>query len=367
MALPGVNIIIETGGIGRVDNPGNGIPGLLVQMAASPAGHAFGDVVAYKQWAEMPTELQAVPGLGLYFKEAPGYKVYIMPVASTTVIADLVNHQHATPYGAQLVQAGNGEIRFIGVMGTLLAAGMVAARTNAQAFAEYFAAAQNPVAVFLPYSYRAADTPANLKAGSQNRVGIAVSYRGDEIGLLMGTLAKSQVHQHPGKVKNGSLPMVTAYLDGVAATLIEDQMTMVETLHDLGYIMLRVIVGKSGYYWAGMPMATASTDDYATIVNRRTIDKAHVIAYATYIEELNNEVFVTSDGKLQPGYCKEMEAKIEKAIDLQMGAEISGREAYIDTEQFILQTGQLDIRVSIIPVGHNEFINIYLGLTATLQ
>ena len=60
-----------------------------------------------------------------------------------------------------------------------------------------------------------------------------------------------------------------------------------------------------------MPMATVGTDDYATIVNCRTIDKAFVIAYRVYLEELNEEVYVDEAGKLQAGYIKHMQSAVE--------------------------------------------------------
>lgn len=368
MTLPKVNINIQTGNIGRVDDLGNGIPGLLVQTATSPTGHAYGDVIAYSSYDDLPAELQAIDGLELYFKVAPGYKVYIMPVADTTDIDDLVNHLHATPYAKTLVEAGNGEIRFIGVIGELLLADLATAITNAQALAAYFAALQNPVAVFLPYSWVTADVVIDLKTRTDNRVGVVVSYAGDEIGLLLGKLASTPVQRHPGRVKDGALPLDEAILEGHAnpQVLIEENMTQVGTFHDSGYIVLGVHIGKSGYYFMGMPMATAATDDYATIVNRRTIDKAHVISYGVYVEELNEEVYVDDDGKLQPGYVKQMQGAIEDALDLQMRGELSGRSAFFDDQQNVVQTSNITGVVKLQPVGHSSTITINLGLTNTL-
>ncbi|MBN1183859.1 MAG: hypothetical protein JXB49_16320, partial [Bacteroidales bacterium] len=149
--------------------------------------------------------------------------------------------------------------------------------------------------------------------------------------------------------------------------LIEDDMGTVKDLHDAGYIVLGVLIGKAGYYFMGMPMATANDDDYATIVNCRTIDKAYVIAYGVYLEELNEEVYVGADGKLQTGYVKHMQSAVEEAIDEQMSrkGEISGRTAYFDDQQDVIATSAVTGSLNIQPVGHSSTITIKLGLTKT--
>jgi hypothetical protein len=369
MQFPEVSILIQGGNLGRIDDQGNGVPGLVVIMASSPTGHAFGDVKSYTKYTDLPTELQAIEALKRYFAVAPGYKIYIMPVANTTTIENAVDPVHASPYAKQLIEAGNGEIRFIGVVGTLLKANLATAITNAQALRTHFLTEKNPIRTFLPYSYRAADAAAlvDLKTRSDNGVGVVVSYAGDEVGLLLGRLASTQVQRHPGRVKDGSMPITDALLEGVVGTKIEDGMSTVKTLHEKGYIVLGVYIGKSGYFFMGMPMATADTDDFATIVNCRTIDKAYVIAYGVYLEELNEEVYVTSDGKLQPGYVKEMQTKVENAIDLQMTnqGEISGRKAFFDDQQDVIATSEVEGSLDIQPVGHSSKITINLGLTKT--
>jgi hypothetical protein len=368
MNFPEVKILLQNGKLGRIDDEGNGIAGLIVLMANSPTGHAFGDVKTYSRFEDLPLEMQNVKALELYFKIASGYKAYIMPIANTVAISDALNPTYTTPYALNLIKAGNGEIRFIGIVGTLLNANLQTAITNAQALRTLLLADKNPIRTFLPYSYRSSDTPADLTQGSANGVGVVISYAGDEIGLLLGRLASTPVQRHPGRVKDGAMPITSAYLDGAAEILIEDGMATVKELHDKGYIVLGILLGKTGYYFMGMPMATANTDDYATIVNCRTIDKAYIIAYKTYLEELNEEVYITEDGKLQPGYVKAMQSAIENAIDLQMTGrgEISGRKAFFDDQQNVLSTSEIEGTLEIQPVGHSSVIIINLGLTKTV-
>lgn len=366
MALPSVNISIQTGQLGITTNLGNGVAGLVVHMATAPAAHAFATAKKYSSYDELPSELQAVEALKLYFDIAPGYGVWIVPAPTSASVTDMVDYQHATPYAKILVDAGRGEIRFIGVVATMLAAEVTAAFTKAQALGTYFANLVNPLLVVLPYSYKTADTPADLSAMSNDRVAGLVSYAGDEIGLLLGKLASTKVHIHPGKVADGSLPIVSALLDGYAdpQTTIEDSLTDVETLHDLGWNVLRTHIGKAGYYFAGQPMAT--NGDFSKIVNRRTIDKAHVIAYATFLEELNGEVFVTADNQLLPGYVKTLQENAKDAVSTGMANEISGVDCEIDADQDVIATDEIEAVMAVQPVGHSSTINIKLGLTKTL-
>ena len=60
MTLPGVNINFQTGQLGRVDDPGAGDAAMVVLMASSPAGHAFGDVKSYSRYEDLPEELQTI-------------------------------------------------------------------------------------------------------------------------------------------------------------------------------------------------------------------------------------------------------------------------------------------------------------------
>jgi hypothetical protein len=369
MNFPEVSILLQNGRLGRVDDLGNGVPGVIVLMTTSPAGHAFGDVKDYSRFEDLPTGLQAIKALELYFQLADGYKIYILPVANTTVISEAVDPDNVNGYAKKLIETGNGEIRFVGVVGTQLLATLPATIGKAQDLYEYSAAQKIPVRVFLPYSYRTADTIAALTARTDNGVGVVASYAGDEIGLLLGRLSSTPVQRHPGRVKDGPMPITDALLDGAAGTPvhIEDDMTKVKALHDDGYIILGVLIGKAGYYFMGMPMATANTDDYGTIVNCRTIDKAFVIAYMVYLNELNEEVYVDADGKLQPGYVKHMQSAVEESIDRQMTSkgEISGRKAFFDDQQDVIASSEVEGSLDIQPVGHSSKITINLGLTKT--
>ncbi|MGH2645628.1 MAG: DUF2586 family protein, partial [Chitinophagaceae bacterium] len=100
---------------------------------------------------------------------------------------------------------------------------------------------------------------------------------------------------------------------------------------------------------------------YNSLSHGRTIDKAIVIAYSTYIQEILDEVQIDSNGQISPAIIKSYQQLITNAINLAMNDEISGFTAFIDPTQNIIATGQMIIVMSITPVGYNKQIIVQLG------
>ncbi len=118
-----------------------------------------------------------------------------------------------------------------------------------------------------------------------------------------------------------------------------------------------------GYFLNDDPTATVLTDDYASFTRGFVIDKALVLTYLTYVEEIADEIKVDDDGKLNPAMIKDLQGKVENAIELQMiaASEASAVQAIIDPNQNILATGKLNILVRGRPVGNKNFIDVLLG------
>jgi hypothetical protein len=78
---------------------------------------------------------------------------------------------------------------------------------------------------------------------------------------------------------------------------------------------------------------------------------------------VDDEVPVTTDGTLEPGFCKWLSQQIENLINNTMTAnrEISSVKCFIDPEQNILSTNQLNVVIGIVPVGYATQIEISLG------
>ena len=367
MSLPKVDIQIQTGALGRFTDVGGGKAGIVVLMAAAdePVGHVFGEVKPYSHLIDMPLKLQAVKALQLYFSLADGASAYILPVVDTTTIANVVALAHASHFAEKLIEASN-EIKFIGVIGTQLLATLPTAITNAQALGASYVSKMRPVITILPYSFITADVVPSQATASNDRVGVVISYAGDEVGLVIGKLASLPVQRNIGRVKDGALPISAAILDGAANPKkdVAQNMSVVETLHGKSYITIRTIVGKSGYYFTDDLLAN-TPGDFSNIANRRVIDKAMVICYNTYVEEINNEVQLTANGKMNPGVIKALQGSIENSINNQMTAnnEISSVTAFVDETQNVLSTQKIEVVVKIIPVGYSKEIVVKLGFS----
>ncbi|MBR7036259.1 MAG: hypothetical protein IKI25_10935, partial [Bacteroidales bacterium] len=167
------------------------------------------------------------------------------------------------------------------------------------------------------------------------------------------------------RVKSGAIAYTALYIGAVAA-----ENGNPEVIHDLGYICPRTFVGKAGYFWSDDKLATSPADDYALIPRRRTIDKASRIAYATLIEELSDEIALTSEGKIPAAVCKSLETTVESAIVSGMVGELGtdpddqtdkGVKCYIDPDQVVVATSKVNVQLRVKPFGYLKYIDVYLG------
>jgi hypothetical protein len=391
MSLPGVYIEILNGALGSVPGTDDGVAGLILsgvavtgkialnepkQIFSLAEAEALGLDEAYDTTNTTDVWEQIV---NFYDRAGKGSQLWIMLVAKTVKMGDALDKTIATN-AVKLLNTANGAIRILGigrvpdtgytpVITTGLDADVWDAVTKGQALAEEFAAKIQPVRIVI--SGRAwtgvAGDLLNLKTREDNRVGVSLAGMGEgnknaNIGLLLGRLASIPVQRNIGRVKgDGNLDLSAAYLtDG--ATL-ESHTDALESIHNKGYIIYRRFTGKAGYYFNDDPTATADTDDYVSIARGRVIDKALVLTYTTYVEEVNDEVAINSDGTLSAAYVKSLQGKVENVINQAMTAngEISSVQCVIDPKQNILSTNKLLIDLRIVPVGYAKEIRVTLG------
>ena len=322
-----------------------------------------------------------------FYDEAPdGSKLWIMGVADTVTLADIVDKTKDN--AKKLLVAANGTIRTLAVkikdksaytptVTTGIDGTVRTAITNAQALAEWatetlFA----PVMVLLEgrhYTGNAETLVSNpVNTGNNNRVGVVIGdtvadSKGAAVGLLAGRIASIPVQRSVARVRTGSIVATTMYIGGVAAELGNP-----ETINDSGFICPRTFVGKAGYYWSDDKLAAEVSDDYSLIPRRRVADKAYRITYSTLINEVAEEISVTDDGKISAPVVKAIQTAVESAIVNNMtsrgnlGNDPSdpndmGVECYINPDQNIVATSRLDVHVRIKPHGYSKYIEVSLG------
>lgn len=407
--LPNVKIDFANGAIGASEPMDDGVTGLVcTAVAVTQTVNGKTENVFALNTPYLITKLDELVSKGItsdssdsnatlykavkeFYDEAPdGSKLWIMGVADTVTLADIVDKTKDN--AKKLLVAANGTIRTLAVkikdksaytptVTTGIDGTVRTAITNAQALAEWatetlFA----PVMVLLEgrhYTGNAETLVSNpVNTGNNNRVGVVIGdtvadSKGAAVGLLAGRIASIPVQRSVARVRTGSIVATTMYIGGVAAELGNP-----ETINDCGFICPRTFVGKGGYFWSDDKLAAEASDDYSLIPRRRVADKAYRITYSTLINEVAEEISVTDDGKISAPVVKAIQTAVESAIVNNMtsrgnlGNDPSdpndmGVECYINPDQNIVATSRLDVQVRIKPHGYSKYINVSLGFKVT--
>lgn len=393
--LPRVKIYYENGSIGATTPMDDGICGLIASGVA-----VSGKFELEKSY--LITRLFDLQALGItaddndpnanifrtvkdIYDEAPdGTKLWLMGVAKSIAYNDMLDK--TKNYSAKLIREANGTINFLitskvfpsGYVPTMLNgldSTVTSAMHNAQQLAEWATdTLYAPLFVILEGLYYSG-TPsdlANLSEHNYNRVGVVIGNTqansvGGSAGLLAGRLASIPVHRSIMRVKSGSIKADKLYIGNNLAELGNP-----DIISDAGYICPRTFVGMAGYYWANDHLATADTDDYKLIQRRRVIDKAYRIAYKTLVQELGDEIPITSNGYIPAPIVKSIQNRVETAIENHMTAygnlgvdpadpKDAGVACYIDHTQNVLATSRLVVQLRVKPYGYPKYIDVYLG------
>ena len=403
--LPNVKIDFANGAIGASEPMDDGVTGLVcTAVAVTQTVNDKTENVFALNTPYLITKLDELVSKGItsgeedanatlykavkeFYDEAPdGSKLWIMGVADTVTLADIVDKTKDN--AKKLLVAANGTIRTLAVkikdksaytptVTTGIDGTVRTAITNAQALAEWatetlFA----PVIVLLEgrhYTGNAETLVSNpIKTGNNNRVGVVIGdtvkdSKGAAVGLLAGRIASIPVQRSIARVRTGSITATMMYIGSVAAELGNPG-----TINDCGFICPRTFVGKAGYYWSDDKLAAEASDDYSLIPRRRVADKAYRITYTTLINEVAEEISVTDDGKISAPVVKAIQTAVESAIVNNMtsrgnlGNDPSdpndmGVECYINPDQNIVATSRLDVQTRIKPHGYSKYIEVSLG------
>ena len=210
----------------------------------------------------------------------------------------------------------------------------------------------------------------DLGKSKYNRVGVLVGgktaeSKGSSIGVLAGRIASKPVHRNVGRVADGALKGEAFYLGGKR---IEEKQSAVVALNEKRYITIRRYVGRTGYFFADDNLATALTDDYGQIANRRVIDKAYRIAYNTLLDKMLDEIELNEDGTMQAPILKSWESQLEAEINKAMTAnselsssEGSGCKVFINPKQNVVSSSKIEISLKVRPHGYARYIDVNLG------
>ncbi len=385
MGLPNVDITLDNGAIGGTPASNDGISGLIFTGATVAGANkvTLGNpyvVFSLKEAIDLGIEATGSNAYSyshikeFYDNAGNGSELWLMLVGATITMEDMLDKTKA--YAPILLDKAKGKIRKLGVSrksatGVTIANGLDEdvdkALIKGQALADEYAKKFKP----FRFVVDGKDSNGNVgdlkdyKTASFNRGGVllgaTLAGKNAGIGFVIGYMASLPVHRKISRVKNGALPISEAYFTDTKET--ETLENAWGSIHNKEYIFFRTFIGKSGYFFNDDPTATALTDDYATFSRGFVIDKALVLTYLTYVEEIGDEIEVDDDGKLNAALIKDLQGSVGNAIELQMitAGEASAVQAIIDPNQNILATNKLNITLRVRPVGYKNFIDVLLG------
>lgn len=397
--LPRIKINYENGALGSVAASPDGCLGIVTNGEVVAGKFELGKAYplhSYSELADLGISGNVNPGIEkvvreFYDEAGEGTELWLMAFARTVKVSDLVDVNQE--YARQLIVESNGKVRGIVVVHSPGAeyeptvtngmdADIEAALPKAQALGEW--ATENrfaPVFILLEgrcFNGEATDLP-DLTEMAYNRVGVFIGdtcpgSKGSAIGVLAGRIAEIPVQRNVGRVKDNALAPLQFFIGETLASAYRN----VEILHDKGYITVRNFVGKAGFFFTDDPLATQISDDYRSLANRRVVDKAYRIAYATLLEELLDEVPVNEDGSMMVAVAKSWESKVEQAIAVEMTAngELSadltnpddrGVVCYIDPSQNVLATSRVVMSLKVRPFAYARYIDVNLGFNVNKQ
>ena len=388
MSLPNVNITLGNGNIGAVSLSDDSIAGLIVAGTAVSTTLALEKVYVITSTADLKKLGITEENNPLAYKEitafyataGDGAELHLLVTAEENTLTDICSAESGSPLKT-LIDSAAGRIRLVGINinpgeeyeGTVTSGidqDVVTAVTAAQQAAESYMSQISPFVVLLPALGWNGSTTSLFqpREGSQNCVSVVMASDGKvgdgkfysaAIGQVLGRLATCAVNISLARVRDGSIAATGYLTDGKTP---EEDFSLWNTLHDAGYIFYRTYIGKEGYYLNDDATAVPVTDDYHRLCLTRVIQKALIVCYKTYIDEILDSIEVDPDsGKIPQPMCKYYEQLLVRAINTNMNGEISGFTAYIDPAQDIITTGRLDIQAKIVPTALLKEINVDLS------
>lgn len=389
MNLPNVNIVIGNGNMGNISLSDDGIAGLILTGAAVANKLELNKVYVLGSTLELAklgitaeTNPLAHKEITAFYNVAgEGAELHLLVVGEATTLTQMCSQDADSPL-RKLVNSAAGRIRLVGINRNTptdyemtaekgLDADVITAIASAHAVAEDFLTSIAPFRVLLPALGWDGQTDSLYKPreGSYNRVSVVMASDGKfgasklysaAIGQVLGRAAKISVHQNLGRVRDGAIAPKGYLTDGKTP---EEHFSLMNLLEDAGYIFYRTFVGKNGYYLNGDATATDLADDYCFLSSGRVIDKAMVVTYRTYIDDILDNIQVDpAKGTIPVSICKSFEASIIRAVNTSMGDEMSSFTAYIDPNQNILANGQMTITCKIVPLATLREITVNLSL-----
>ena len=389
--IPNISFNISSNGLGLPQAEIQKIPGFVLTGATVAGANKVTVGNSYQIFSleeavnlgitEGGTNDFAYKQIKQFYDEAKkGAELWFMLVASTITMEDQADI--TKDYARKLLSDAKGKIRVLGLLKKSGAAETITegvdadvhlAVVNAQALAQDFADRFYPVRVLISGN-KFSGIVADLKdyaTTNFNKVSILLANTDGSkeaaIGLALGRLASTPTQRKLSRVKDGAVEPFAAYFTNGATVSTLD--TAWDAIDNKNYIFMRSFANLSGFYFTGDKTLTMPTDDFSSLARGLVMDEGVLIAYTTLVQELSDEVPVTEAGTIHPAITKGWQNAIEAQIKSNMVevGKLSGVRAFIDENQNVLQTNNVNVALQLLPVGYSDFITVNIGFTTTLE
>jgi hypothetical protein len=391
MGLPNITFNISSNGLGLPQAEIQKIPGFVLSGVTVAGANKVTVGTSYQIFSleeavnlgitEGGTNDFAYQQIAQFYGEAKkGAELWFMLVLAATTMEDQADL--TKDFARKLLSDAKGKIRILGLLkksgvGETITEGLDAdvhlAVVKAQALAQDFADRFYPVRVLISGN-KFSGVVADLKdyaTTNYNKVAILLANtdgsKEASIGLALGRLASTPTQRKLSRVKDGAVEPFAAYFTNGATVATLD--TAWDAIDNKNYTFMRSFANLSGFYFTGDKTLTLPTDDFNSLARGLVMDEGVLIAYTTLVQELSDEVPVTAAGTIHPAIIKSWQNAIESQIKSNMVevGKLSGVRAFIDENQNVLQTNNVNVALQLLPVGYSDFITVNIGFTTTLE
>jgi len=392
--------IQQSGGLGIIAKSNDGISAIIIQAPAPSGGatyvlnnvYVFGsaadaEAVGVNEAFDIASSVQVYQPIKEFFEVNPGGTLYVQFTAQTATFVEMFTPTLATS-AIKLINTAEGKIKQLAAAFNPSVApadyevALTAAIAQAQLFALYCFQNNRPIHIIL--EALGATGATNTRTALAKHVSVMIgqndafyslgawAQKHTSIGRALGVISLAKVNENIGWVGKFNLligSFTSARINGVL--LANMTPTQLATLETNGYLFFVTYTDYSGIYMNGAFTCTTATDDYSTINNNRTWNKAARLIRIAMLPYVNSPVVVNEAGQIDSVTIAAMEAAGNKAIrPMFQAGEISGPDPLgstppftIDPNQNILASPNIDANLSIIPTGVAETITNYIGFT----
>lgn len=297
-----------------------------------------------------------------FFRMNPNGTLWIILGLVTVKYVDLIEG-----YAPKLLDAANGDINQLAISynpqtPVSTPAHLLLAIPVAQALADSEFENKRPLLVVLEGRGFDIEDPFDLRAMNVPSVCVVIG-QGNEyadydpnyaaVGTVLGAISKAPVNVNIGWVQNFNC-YGSNLIGWRIGNLANVSQTLQDTLNELGFIFFKNHTGIAGIYLNDSHTGAEITSDYAYLENVRTSNKVVRIIRKTMLPNVNAPIQVNpTTGQLPLPVVSAWEAQVNKAVKEEMlnNSELSGFTYFIDPEQNILSTSELNSEFELIPTG----------------